>query len=227
MRPLAPDFRRTLFLLPLLSTVAWAAGHRLASGFPLDAIEQIGSYSVAAFMSALPAALVLAAGGALVLGPVGVRPWPWLLGTVVVLPMAMVLGFLADAVVLYRQVHAMGMALLGEGGDAFMRTSPPLDLLFAGLMLGVAQLPSLPAKYRTRWGLRALWVVGGMAGLGVGWFVSGVVAARPGVPGSVQGGLMGLVSGAAWSGVLFLMDREARGGSADNGVAASGGIGGA
>jgi len=195
----------------MLSGAAWSIGSHLLLGPGISDPNQIHTFALDIALQAVPTAVLLGAGGAFVLRRFLRNPLLWAASVLIGLPVGVTVGLLLDAAFLYRQVHSMGMVLSGEGGTAFMWTSPAIDLTIAGFILAVCQLPSLARGLASRPARAALWVLGTAASLGVGWFLSAALADTSGQSSVWQGAAMGLVSGSLIFGLLLAMERETSG----------------
>jgi hypothetical protein len=208
--------RLKLGLLPALalwiglSASAWAAGFTLLRSRVISDLAQVRPLAIDTALQAVIPGILLGAGGGLVLRRFLRRPILWAIAGLLALPLGLTLAFLLQAAFLHWQVHSMGMALTGEGGGASVSTSPAIELVVAGLVLGLVQLSSLAPDLAARPATAALWVVGVAASLGLGWFLSAALAGGAGPASIRQGAMMGVVSGLLIAGLLAAMEKDRR-----------------
>jgi hypothetical protein len=192
------------------SAAAWLFGSTLLTILTIHDPRQILPESAAIAEMGLLLSIPLGIFGWLTLRRFLANSWGWLGSTVLGLPVGLGAGFLVNAWVLYRHIHATGVALIVEGGGEEMYPAPPITLAIAGFVVAAAQAPFLTSRLVPTWRTRILWLFGSAMAFGGGWFAAGWLATVGGFLGPAQHALAGAISGTILLLLLLFLDARHR-----------------
>ncbi|HKZ70987.1 MAG TPA: hypothetical protein VJ020_12960 [Anaerolineales bacterium] len=205
----------SLFVLwVLVNIVGWSASHTILRLPSLQIADEILPLIAAFVLDGMLVGVIVGAGQWLILK----RTFPQLSGWIQITALTYSVGLLvslpAEILWLYQMGTSQGLPMLAEEATTTMLPSPPLMLVATGAIVGVAQWRKLRSHLAPTFRNAALWVVGTMAGLGVGWFVVGNrfenIEALQGVSNILSGVIMGLVNGSITGGVLLILLNETK-----------------
>lgn len=186
------------------SVLAWSVAGNLMHFPAITAHSQIGTTASQLALSVFPVAIVLSLASFFALRPFVHTPPLTAVAILFGLPFSVWCGFFLEGNWLYYQSTRLGMALLNDGGNAFLLPSPAFTLLFAGLIFALLLLPGFrPGMFR-KWRVAILWAAGVAAAFPVGWFTAHLLTEAAALQGALFGGVAGIVLYA----LLYVSERE-------------------
>lgn len=209
------SIQTSLFVLwVLVNIVGWSASHTILRLPHLQTAREILPLIMAFVLDGMLVGVIIGAGQWLILKQTFPQLSGWIQVTALTYAIGLTVSLPAEILWLYRMGTSMGLPMLAEDATTTMVPSPPLMLVATGAIVGVAQWRKLRSHLAPTLRSAALWVMGTMAGLGVGWFVVGngfeIIGALQGVSNVLSGVIMGLVNGSITGGVLLILLNETK-----------------
>lgn len=191
----------------LTSIVGWAASHSALQVPGVHAAREVMPLVIAVGLDGLLIGTIIGAGQWFILQQTIQLSSGWLPVTTVLYAVGVPIGLLASAL--------SGLAALEQLGGEVLILSPAKTLLVAGAIISLGQLVILRFYIPRNMRSAALWIMGTIAGFGLGGLFGGTpfgLVELTMLPQSVRdilgGAFTGLISGAVTGGILLLLIKQ-------------------